>query len=86
MDYDAPATKDDISWFNIHLGQMTNSLGNWMTGLWLCTQAQIILIGMKLGGVVDWGWVALTVPTWAPMIPLLGLALIGLYFKKGPMS
>ncbi len=73
--------KDDFDWVHTHLGQVQNNLGNWATVLWLFTQAQIILVGLKLANVVDWDWWIISAPTWVPLLGLALRAARGLIFR-----
>ncbi len=75
MDDDTPATKHDVSWVHIQAREIQTSLGNWIFVFWLCTQAQILLVGMKLAAIVDWSWLVIAAPTLVPfgLATLLGL-------------
>jgi len=57
----------------------------WQFGIGTLELLGLLFVGLKLGGVVDWPWLAVTAPFWA--LPALGLAgvliaILGLFLTK----
>lgn len=49
-------------------------------GIGFCGLLTLLFVALKLTGYIDWSWWVVTAPMWVPLVVILALIIVGVYW------